>query len=352
MPRILTAEQVAELLGMRPTTIRLWCSQNRFPGAFKIGREWRVPYESLPQEIRRYVDEAAQPEAAPPVEAHTPAADAGAHRSGVRRRITAVACQKGGVGKTTTAVNLAAAGSILGKRTLVIDLDHQCHASVAFGLKLEEIAESNRTIDHVLRDDSFPISRAIWPAWQNADIVPATVELAVVETELLTRMMGPVELKRKLDEYEGDHEWIFLDCPPSLGMLTLNALAVADEILVPVEPTFLATHGVTRLLATVSMLCKRLRTPPPLVHTVLTRFDQRTREANRILDELREALGHRVSDQIIHVNVTLSQAQAAGRPIFDYDPNCRGAEEYMALAKELLSHGVAEEEGRAAEFVR
>ena len=345
MPRILTAEQVAELLGMRPTTIRLWCSQNRFPGAFKIGREWRIPYESLPQEIRKYADEAAAPEAQAIAEPHIPAVFPVSPETGRRRRVTAVACQKGGVGKTTTAVNLAAAGSILGQRTLVIDLDHQCHATVAFGLDLEEVAESNRTIDRVLRDDSFPIARAVWPAWQSADVVPATVELAVVETELLTRMMGPVELKRKLDEYDGEQQWIFVDCPPSLGMLTLNALAVADEILVPVEPTFLATHGVTRLLATVNMLCKRLRTPPPVVRTVLTRFDQRTREANRILEELRDALGHRVTDQIIHVNVTLSQAQAAGKPIFDYDPNCRGAEEYMALARELLSDGVQEEEG-------
>ncbi len=347
MPRLLTVEQVAEMVGLQPSTIRLWCSQGRFQGAFKIGREWRIPYASLPEEIRHFTEE--------PPERLGNHGYHGADTAEVPpfpRRVTAVACQKGGVGKTTTAVNLAAAASVLGRRALIVDLDHQCHATLAIGLDLNDVAASNRTIDTVLRNDSFPLSQAIWPAWEKVDIVPATVELAVVETELITRMLGPVELKRKLDEYEGEHEWVLLDCPPSLGMLTLNALAVADEILVPVEPTFLATHGVTRLLATVTMLCRRLQTPAPVVRTLLTRFDRRTREARRIRDDLQEALGGRVTEQIIHVNVTLAQAQAAGQPIFEYDPNARGAQEYLALARELLAYEVPEAESQAAEFFR
>jgi chromosome partitioning protein len=245
----------------------------------------------------------------------------------------AIANQKGGVGKTTTAIHIATAMAATGWRVLLIDLDPQGNASTGIGVDAADRVRSS----YDLLVDEAPLADCIQPTRiPGLDLLPATVDLSGAEVELVGVENRTDRLKSALAGASG-HDICFIDCPPSLGLLTLNALAAADTLLVPLQCEFFALEGLSQLLQTVERVQQRFNPQLGIIGVALTMYDRRNRLTDQVADDVRSCLGALVFESVIPRNVRLSEAPSHGLPALVYDHNCAGSRAYMALARELIA---------------
>jgi chromosome partitioning protein len=247
-------------------------------------------------------------------------------------RIMAVANQKGGVGKTTTATNLGACLAELGHRTLLVDLDPQANATTGLGLDPRAIDVS--MYDVLLRE--VPLEDCIEAtAVRNLFVAPASLDLAGAEIELVPAFSRERRLASALEPVSEDFDYVLIDCPPSLGLLTVNGLAAASEVLVPIQCEYYALEGLGQLLRNVELVKKNLNPTLEVSTIVLVMYDARTKLAAQVVDEVRHHFGEKVCRQVIPRSVRLSEAPSFGQPIITFDPASRGALAYRLLAKEV-----------------
>lgn len=247
-------------------------------------------------------------------------------------KIIAFANQKGGVGKTTTAINLAAALFDRGKRVLLCDFDPQGNATSGFGVDPRGLETS--IYDLVVADEPDVKSAIVSTKW--VDLIGANVNLAGAELDLIALERREYRLKDVLDRVKDDYEYIFIDCPPSLGLLTLNCLCAADSFLVPLQCEYYALEGLSQLMTTVRMVRKALNPKLEIEGVLLTMFDGRTNLSIQVVEEVKKHFPNEVYKTVVPRNVRLSEAPSHGRPITDYDRYCRGSEAYLELADEML----------------
>lgn len=272
---------------------------------------------------------AAQP-SPPPASTDAPATRASFARP--LPRVMAVANQKGGVGKTTTAVNLGACLADLGYRVLVVDLDPQGNASTGLGINIRDLQGS--MYDVVLHD--LPIEDCVEAtAVRNLFCAPSSLDLAGAEIELVPAFSRELRLKRALDEVHDDYDFVLIDCPPSLGLLTVNGLAAATEVVVPIQCEYYALEGLGQLLRNVNLVQKNLNPVLEVSAIILVMYDARTKLADQVVNEVREHFGDKVCRNVVPRTVRLSEAPSFGQPIIAFDPSSRGAIAYRELAKEV-----------------
>jgi chromosome partitioning protein len=253
-------------------------------------------------------------------------------------RVIAIANQKGGVGKTTTTVNLGAALAELEYRVLVIDLDPQGNATTGLGIDARNFELS--MYDVIMRDQ--PLEDCIEPtSVKNLFVAPATIDLAGIEIELVPAFSRELKLKRAIDAVVNDFDFILIDCPPSLGLITVNGLAAAGEVLVPIQCEYYALEGLSQLLRNVKLVSSNLNETLDVSTIVLTMYDARTRLSVDVAKEVRAHFASRVCKSVIPRTVRLSEAPSFGQPITVFDPTSRGAVAYRDLAKEV-SHGATQ----------
>lgn len=251
-------------------------------------------------------------------------------------KIIAVINQKGGVGKSTTAVNLSAALGEMGKQVLLVDLDPQGNTSSGLGI-------DKRQVHHCIYDallNDVKLEDVIIPdVCDGLDLVPATINLAGAEVELVSEMARENRLKDAVGAMRGKYDYIFIDCPPSLGLLTVNALVAADKLLIPIQCEFYALEGVTKLLDSMKRVKTRLNPSLDIYGVLLTMYDGRTTLSKQVVSEVRNFFGKMVFETLIPRTVKLSEAPSFGQPITQYDPTGKGALAYTALAKEVIARG-------------
>ncbi len=249
-------------------------------------------------------------------------------------KIIAVANQKGGVGKTTTSVNLSACLAEFGKKVLLIDSDPQGNATSGYGVNKSDL---EMTIYQVIIDGKN-IQDAIVRTEYGIDLLPANIELAGAEVELVAAISRETRLKRAIDTVRENYDYIIIDCPPSLGLLTLNSLAAADTLLMPIQCEFYALEGVSQLMNTMELVQNNLNPSLDVEGVLLTMFDSRTKLSEQVAAEVRNHFGDAVYHTMIPRTVRLSEAPSYGQPIIVYDKRSKGAEVYMELAKEVIEH--------------
>ena len=261
----------------------------------------------------------------------------------ISTRVFTVANQKGGVGKTTTAVNIGAALAMGGLRTLIVDLDPQGNASTAFGVQRDEVSGIYEVIikDIPIKDVALKV-----PGYPALEIIPATQSLANAEVELVPMVAREIRLKKALTTYLNDaatrgerFDYVIIDCPPSLGLLTINALVAADELLIPIQCEYYSLEGLSLLLHTVSLIKEHLNQNLKLSTLVLTMFDGRTRLANDVAEEIRKHYPKELIDIPIPRAVRVSEAPSYGQTVMTYDPGSNGADAYARVAREIARRG-------------
>ncbi|HTP57156.1 MAG TPA: ParA family protein [Candidatus Paceibacterota bacterium] len=248
-------------------------------------------------------------------------------------RVIAVCNQKGGVGKTTTSVNLGAYLSALGKYVLLVDLDSQANATVGLGLSVEASAAS---VYHSLVSDTNPRSAIRRTPLFGFDILPATQALAGATVELVAMEEREKRLARVLGQVRNDYDYVLVDCPPSLGLLTVNALAAADRVLIPVQCEYYALEGLGQLMRTIEMVRGSLNPELQVLGVVLTMHDKRNQLSRQVADEVQQHFPGRVFEAVVPRVVSLAEAPSFGKTILQHDPGSRAAEAYRALAEEII----------------
>ncbi len=250
--------------------------------------------------------------------------------------VFAVVNQKGGVGKTTTAVNLASYLALDGASVLLIDLDPQGNASSGLGVDRNLL---ERSVYDVIMEGSSVIESSISTDVSGLTLLPATIDLAGAEVELMPKIAREYYLRKAIDTVRMNYDFILIDAPPSLGLLTINALVSADALIIPIQTEFYALEGISQLIQTVDLVRLHLNPSLLIARVILTMVDNRTRLSQQVAADVRQYFGEQVSAHEIPRNVRLSEAPSHGKPISLYDPKSRGAEAYKKIAQEVLRYG-------------
>jgi chromosome partitioning protein len=250
-------------------------------------------------------------------------------------KIISIVNQKGGVGKTTTAVNLAASLGVLEKQILLIDADPQANATSALGINLHE-SQEKKTIYEVIENNINPNDTIITTESPNLDIIPSTINLVGAEIELVNHPDREKMLKNQLEKIKENYDFILIDCPPSLGLITINSLSASDSVLIPIQCEYFALEGLGQLMNTIRKIQNFHNSELSIEGLLLTMYDSRLRLSNNVIEEVKMHFEDIVFNTIIQRNVRLSEATGFGESIIKYDANCRGAINYLNLAKEFI----------------
>ncbi|WP_295841404.1 AAA family ATPase [uncultured Apibacter sp.] len=254
-------------------------------------------------------------------------------------KIIAIANQKGGVGKTTTAVNLAAAIGVLEKKVLLIDADPQANASSGLGINVEEVEVGT----YEVLEHSASAKDTVQPTTSpNVDLIPAHIDLVAAEIELVDKVNREYMLKEALKDIKNEYDFIIIDCAPSLGLITLNALTAADSVIIPIQCEYFALEGLGKLLNTINSVQKLHNPDLTIEGLLLTMYDARLRLSNQVVEEVKTHFPDMVFDSLIQRNVRLSEAPSFGESILKYDAESKGAINYILLAEEVLNKNKAE----------
>ena len=250
--------------------------------------------------------------------------------------VMAIANQKGGVGKTTTAVNLSACLAEQGKKILMLDIDPQGNATSGLGLEKKNIKFC--IYDALIND--VPLEKTIKSTYfENLDLVPSTIQLAGAEIELVSTLSREVRLKKIISKMPNNYDYTIIDCPPSLGLLTINALTAADGVFVPIQCEYYALEGLGQLVNTINLVRQHLNNDLKIKGVLLTMYDSRTNLSSQVAEEVKAYFKGLVYTSIIPRNIRLSEAPSYGKPIIDYDPRSKGADVYRSLAREVIEKG-------------
>jgi chromosome partitioning protein len=250
-------------------------------------------------------------------------------------KIIAIANQKGGVGKTTTSVNLGAGMATLGKRVLLVDIDPQGNTTSGVGINKADVANC---IYDILINEVNPQETILETKIEGLHIIPATIQLAGAEIELVSTISRELKLKKALNTVKANYDYIIIDCPPSLGILTINSLTAADSVIIPIQCEYYALEGLSQLLNTVRLVQKNLNPHLKIEGVLLTMLDARTNLGIQVIEEVKKYFQEKVYRTIIPRNVRLSEAPSHGQSIITYDSRSKGAEVYLELAKEVISY--------------
>ena len=256
-----------------------------------------------------------------------------AERTNIMARTIGIANQKGGVGKTTTAINLAASFAILEYRTLLVDADPQANSTTGVGFDLHNVTQS---LYDCMVNDTAARDVILKTAIPHLDLIPSHIDLVGAEIEMIDSPNRETILKKILEPIKADYDFIVIDCSPSLGLITVNALTAADSVVVPVQTEFFALEGLGKLLNTVKIVQNRLNTSLKIEGILMTMYDGRLRLCNQVVSEVRRHFEDMVFNAIIHRNTKLSEAPSFGKPVILYDSDSKGAVNYLNLAKEIL----------------
>lgn len=266
-------------------------------------------------------------------------------------KVIAVANQKGGCGKTITSINLAASLAFLGKKVLVVDLDSQAHSTLGLGVNPEELEKSLYDVFDLSAESVTSISDVTHRIVRNLDLAPAHIILSAIEQKLSGVHGRERILADRLQNLKPSYDFIIIDCSPNLGLLTFNAITSADAVLIPVEPSFFAVHGLNKLTETVSLV-KDIMNKKIDVYSILTMYNDRTRHARGIIDEVKELFGDRNFRTVIRKNIRLQDAAQSGKPITEFDKNSNGFKDYVNAAVELIERFRAQSEESSTTFAQ